>query len=263
MLREFAPDAEMVVPLEGRVRLQHWQREAELGATFRALASPDPAAHLLDQVAAYEQADARTAGHGASARRPVEELEQTVRLLATEAGAVIKDADDDVVRVFFGDHVDAFLESLAVAHGVGQQVAHDLFDVRRGRRGPPAGGPRRAASRASRASAPSGIDHGREQVLEKDRLVREVDDVALDAGHDQQVLDESNKSLRLGANVGDDLRRGRVVKVARKKLAAAIDRRDRRSQLVRQDAHERVARCTRGAHVGDVAHDHDRRPDAV
>ena len=91
---------------------------------------------------------------------------------------------------------------------------------------------------------PLALDDRRQDALEEDRLAADQFLAALDAGEHQQVLDQPVESFGLGRDVGDELARDRGIELLpapEQDLAAAVDRGDRRSQLVRQDADERVA----------------------
>ena len=79
--------------------------------------------------------------------------------------------------------------------------------------------------------------------LDEDRLRADVALVLAEAGHRDDVLDEPVEPLGLDDDVGEDLAPrlvGQLVAVAGEDLRAGVDRRDRRPQLVRQDADERV-----------------------
>ena len=80
-----------------RLLVELAQGEPELGPAVRPGRRPDPTTHRPDEAGAHEQADAGAAGGRGRARRPVEQLEQAVRLLGGEARPVVHDPDDDLV----------------------------------------------------------------------------------------------------------------------------------------------------------------------
>ena len=158
--------------------------------------------------------------------------------------------------------ISTFAVGAAVFDRVAQQVPDDLADVAvvaaHGRQ------PGRDDSRDVRPEPdrPLALDDRRQDPLEEDRLAADELLAALDAGEDEQVLDEAVESLGLGRDVGDELARdGRIELLAapQQHLAAAVDRGDGRPQLVRQDADERVAQVVVLEPVGDVGQDRDRR----
>jgi hypothetical protein len=94
-----------------------------------------------------------------------------------------------------------------------------------------------------------------QDAVQQHRLIREIEGAPFHAGHDQQVLDEPEQPLRLGGDVRRKIA-GEVAAVvadrSREHLAAGIDRRDRRPELVGQDSQERLALgpcLARAAHV--------------
>ena len=86
-------------------------------------------------------------------------------------------------------------------------------------------------------------DRRGEDALQQDRFVGELEDAAFDPRHHEEVLHEAEQPLRLGADVGRQLLPRRAVErlLAGEHLAAGVDRRDGRSQLVRQDPEEGLA----------------------
>ena len=131
----------------------------------------------------------------------------------------------------------------AVLRGVREQVPDDLFDIRRIRdRG-------RQPSRqvdVERHARPARLlrtDDGGEHPLDEDRLRPDLSLVLAEARHRDDVLDQPVEALRLDDDVGEDLATGflrQLIVLAGEDLRAREDRRHRRSQLVRQDADERV-----------------------
>ena len=158
--------------------------------------------------------------------------------------------------------ISTFAVGAAVFDRVAQQVPDDLADVAvvaaHGRQA------RRDDGRDVRPEPdrPLALDDRRQDPLEEDRLAADQLLAALDAGKDQQVLDQAVESLGLGRDVGDELARDRRIELLaapEQDLAAAVDRGDRRPQLVRQDADEGVAQVVVLEPVGDVGQDGDRR----
>ena len=102
---------------------------------------------------------------------------------------------------------------------------------------------------------------GRQDALEQERLAGEgVRRPFFEAGQHQEVLDQSIEALGLGLDVLDQLgaRRSGQVLTPRQDLRAGQDRRHRRPELVREDAHERLARPSRLARGRDIANEEDR-----
>ena len=81
-----------------------------------------------------------------------------------------------------------------------------------------------------------------DQAPDRDRLADRPDPVPLRVDEDDQVLDQAIEPVRLDADVLGQCAPAVSLELAlRQQLGAAIDRRHRRAQLVRQDVEERLA----------------------
>lgn len=183
-----------------------------------------------------------------------------VRLLGFEARPTIEDADPDSFLEVVDDDLDGFV-GWGVLGAVAEDVAHDLIHVR-----PIAEHcwqPGRDAQ-GETAARPAGLL--RRQECGQDALQQEwlaghgVGPILLEPGQHEEILDQAVESLRLGLDVLDQLvaRRCREVLTAAQHLRAGEDGRDRRAQLVREDAKKRLthAACLSGG--ADVANEEDR-----
>ena len=116
----------------------------------------------------------------------------------------------------------------AVFDRVAQQVPDDLADIAvMAAHGRQPGRDDRGDVRPE-PDRPFALDDRRQDALEEDRLAADQLLAALDAGKDEQVLDEPVEPLGLGRDVGDELARdGRIELLAatQQDLAAAVDRR--------------------------------------
>ena len=81
-----------------------------------------------------------------------------------------------------------------------------------------------------------------ERALEHDRLGRELDQAALDAGQHEQVVGDPAQPLGLVDDVRDELGDVLAVRVAGDDGRGAVDARDRRPELVGHDGEERLGR---------------------
>ena len=84
-----------------------------------------------------------------------------------------------------------------------------------------------------------GRDHALQQAADEDGLGPELEVVALETGHHQQVLGQPVEPLGVGLDIGRD--RDPVAAIGRQPaehLRPAVDRRDRRPELVRHDPDE-------------------------
>jgi hypothetical protein len=148
----------------------------------------------------------------------------------------------------------------AVLGRVREEIADDLLDIGRiGRDGREAG----RQGEHERNPWPAillGRDDARQDALQEDRLRADVAALLLEAGHRHDVLDEAVEPFGFDDHVAEDLGPclGRQLGRPREDLGPGIDRRHRRSQLVRQDADERVADRLPPARLGDVAQHDDR-----
>ena len=87
------------------------------------------------------------------------------------------------------------------------------------------------------------IDDVLEDPLDEDRARPEEVGASLDPGQDEQILDHPLETLGLGGQTGQQLVAGNRVELHRplgQDLGAAVDRGDRRPQLMGQDADEAV-----------------------
>ena len=86
------------------------------------------------------------------------------------------------------------------------------------------------------------LDRGADQAPDGDRLADRADPVAFGVHEDDEVLDQAIEAVRLDADVLGQRAPAISLELALgQQLGAAVDRRHRRSQLVRQDVEERLA----------------------
>ena len=131
----------------------------------------------------------------------------------------------------------------------------------------------RTRSASASASAPPGRQHERELVLlgaaagpgrdvardgrDVDRGELQPDGARLEARGAEQRLDEPVEPLGLARDVADERRAVLLAEarvLAQQRLGEAVDRGQRRAQLVRDGGHEVALELLERAHLGDVAH---------
>ena len=237
--------------------------EPEGGAAVGQVLGPDAAAHALDERAAHEQADPRPRRPPGRAPAALEQAEQLVRgeveararrpppnpdrAAATRSAVTCAPVDPYFAALpsRFRRTTSSWPASPRTGGRPGMSVEVNT-----------AFGQRRASSAMTR----------RTTCWTSERLPRGDGEAALDAGDDEQVLHEPQQPEALRRHVVHDrLERLRdLVAVPGEEHRAAVDRRDGRPQLVRQDAEERLARLVRRTLTGHVReHRHGRQDAAV
>src|SRR4029079_19277495 len=207
-----------------------------------------------------EQADAGAGRRRGRSARPVEELEDPLGLVAWEARAVVVDPEDDLVVGRFDVDGDGRAHT-AVLRRVREEVANDLLDVGGIRDRGGEAGAQVQVERHARPAGALGADYGRQDPLDEHRLGADVALVLAEAGHRDDVLDEAVEALRFYDGVGEDLAArllGQLFALAGEDFRAGEDRRDRRPELVREHADERVPDQLLAAGDRDVAEHDDR-----
>ena len=154
---------------------------------------------------------------------------------------MVVDTDHHLAGGDLDDDLDRSLAP-AVADGVVEQVPDDVGDhLLVGAVG------RRVAGSEQGDLDPGmpgdlALDRGADQAPDGDRLADRVDPVAFGVHEDDEVLDQAIEPVRLDADVLGQRAPAVSLELALgQELGAAIDRRHRRSELVRQDVEERLA----------------------
>ena len=207
------------------------------------------AVHGVDELADDVQPDPGARGTARVHVRAVEQVEDRGELVLGQAGAVVLDADHDMA--LGGVRGDAHRLPVAVLRRVGQQVDEDLAQGRlvAGDRGQG----RREIHRDLEAGEPPAHlgDDGGHEPLHEHGLRADLDEAVLGARQDEQVLGDAVQPVGLFLDVLDQRLQLVAARLLREQLRGAVDGGHRRPQLVRHDAHERVAEDLPLLELGD------------
>src|SRR5919198_2915186 len=219
------------------------QREPDLRASFVPIPCPDATTHRVDQLPADEQPDPGTGRLSGRIRRAREQLEELVRVVLGDADAFVEDPHDDLTVLGPGGHLNRG-PGLAVLRGIRQEIAQDLLDVRLLTEHEWEWSVDLEPELASRPARRLGLDGPTEDVGDDHRVARDLDPAALRPREYEQVLDQAIQPIGFGLDILDrlvaDVRRQAVEPLA-EHLAEPVDCRDRRSELMTDDADERFA----------------------
>ncbi len=141
----------------------------------------------------------------------------------------------------------------AVLGGIAQQVAHDLLEVEVLAEDQGQAGRDVQLEAVARPAGGLAVHGPAQDVAHEQRILGQDQPATLGPAQDQQVLGQPPQPVRLGLDVVERLGEGRRLHrgvALGEHPAHAVDGRDRRAQLVADDAHEGVAHAPGALLVG-------------